>query len=207
MKTCCDCNKTMPFELFVPKASCKDGYEPRCRRCRSIKYNKGTPELLCKKLYLSQCTNSANRNHPAPDYTLKEFTEWVVSQPNFAALYSDWVASGYSKNLAPSADRLNDSLPYSLNNLQLITWEQNRNKAAKCKKEGQLISGHKPVSAFNADGTLYKTYSSINEALREFGGSKSAWAITSVANGVSVKDGRGKLYSPKTYKGFVWKWA
>ena len=75
MKTCIDCNNAKPFTDFVAKPSCKDGYEPRCRKCRTIKYNKSTPALLCKKLYNSQVSNSINRGHTTPVYTLAELTQ------------------------------------------------------------------------------------------------------------------------------------
>lgn len=206
MKTCCDCNQSLPFTAFVSKPSCKDGYEPRCRACRSIKYNKGTPELLCKKIYLSQCTHSATRNHPAPAYTLSELTDWVKAQPNFPSLYSNWVASNYSKNLAPSVDRLDDSLPYSLSNIQLMTWEENRAKAAQSKKIGDLLTTHKGVIAFNKDGSIYREFASINEALRHFNCPNSGYALSTVCNKEQVKDGRGYLYTPRTFKGFMWEW-
>lgn len=207
MKLCADCKQTFSLTEFVAKASCKDGYEPRCRRCRSIKYNKSTPDKLCKKLYLTQVTHSVSRGHPAPGYTMSEFTAWAKAQPTFDALYSAWQESNYKKELAPSADRINDSQPYSLSNLQLMTWEANRNKGAKSKKDGDTLTLHRGVIAYNKDGSIHKEYVSLAEAMREFGGKGTqSWGITTVCNGVPVKDGKGKYYTPRTYKGFTWKW-
>lgn len=208
MKTCIDCNKTMSFASFTPKASCKDGYEPRCKKCRSIKYNKSTPALLCKKLYLSQITNSATRGHPIPAYSLEELTAWVTSQPDFKSMFEAWQISGYQKDLAPSIDRINDAVPYILSNLQLMLWHQNRAKGAKAKKNNTLLVNHRGVIAYHLDGRLYKKYPSMAEAMREFGGKATAsFGISSVCNGVPVKDGKGYLYTPRTYKGFIWKWG
>lgn len=208
MKTCIDCSQTLPFTAFVPKASCKDGHEPRCRTCRSIKYNKSTPALVCKKIFHTQCTHSATRNHPMPAYTLSEFTAWVTAQPDFHALYEAWKTAGYPKDLAPSIDRIDDSLPYSLTNIQVLSWEANRAKAAQSKANNALLVNHRSVTAFNKDGSVYKTYPSMAEAMREFGGKVTqSWGIASVCNGTPVKDGRGKLYTPQTYKGFIWKWS
>lgn len=207
MKTCIDCQQPKPFDAFVAKSSCKDGYEPRCRVCRSIKYNKSTPELLAKKIYHTQIANSIKRGHVLPEYTLSQLSDWMQLQPRFKTMYAAWQASGYAKDMAPSVDRQRDDLPYILSNLQLMIWTENRAKAAQCKKEGSLTANHRAVAAYNADGSLHKEYVSMSEAMREFGLTpKQSWGISSVANGTPVKDGRGKLYTPQTYKGFVWKW-
>ena len=208
MKTCCDCNQTLPLKEFTPKASCKDGYEPRCKKCRSIKYNKSTPALLCKKIYLSQVTHSATRGHPAPAYSLSELTEWVTARPEFPAMFAAWQGTGYPKDLAPSVDRIDDSVPYVLGNLQLMPWHKNRAKGARAKRENALLVNHRAVEAYFPDGRLYKKYASMAEAMREFGGKATqSWGISTVCNGTPIKDGRGNLYTPKTYKGYAWKWS
>lgn len=208
MKTCCDCLKQLSLSSFVPKPSCKNGYEPRCRKCRSVKYNKSSPALLCKKIYLTQVNHSATRGHPLPSYTLDELTNWVLSQPTFKRMYEMWQTSDYQKDLAPSVDRLNDNTHYTLQNIQLMTWTENRSKASKDKKDNVLLVNHRAVTAYNKDGTLHKRFLSMSEAMRELGGKPQAsHGISSVCNGVPIKDGKGYLYTPKTYKGYVWKWA
>ena len=204
MKTCCDCNVTKPLEEFTVKTSCKDGYEPRCKKCRSIKYNKSTPEIVLRKMYLSQITNSIRRGHPLPAYSPDEFIAWGISQPSFSKLWAEYVQANYLKDLRPSADRLDDAKPYSFDNIQLLTWAQNRTKGALSKKEGTVNARQKAVAAYNLDGTLHRKYISISEAVRDVQG--KAWGISTVADGVPVRDGRGTLYNPKTYKGYVWKW-
>jgi hypothetical protein len=208
MKTCCDCKTTKPFDQFVAKPSCRDGYEPRCRVCRSIRYNKSTPGAICKKIYNSQCTNSMLRGHKPPDYTLAEFTAWAISQPNLTPLCMAWEKARYFKDLAPSADRIDNNLPYTLSNIQLMTWKENRDLAAQAKVDNEFLVNHRAVTAYNKDGSVHKTYASMAEAMREFGGKPSqSWGISSVCNGTPVKGGDGRLYTPRTYKGFTWKWA
>lgn len=207
MKTCIDCNETKALSEFVPKASYAGGYEHRCRVCRSIKYNKSTPELLAKKLFNTQTLNSVKRGHGAPSYTLEAFTTWLKSHSKFAQLFSDWQVSGYKKDLAPSVDRVDNSLGYDFNNLDLMTWGENRALGAKSKLDGDLNSGHKPVAAYNKDGSLYMEFISVAAALRHLGiKTTQSWGLVTVANGLPVKDGKGHLYTPKSYKGFVWKW-
>jgi hypothetical protein len=114
------------------------------------------------------------------------------------------VASGYQKELKPSCDRLDNNRPYELDNLEIVTWEENRARAARDKAANTLLVNHRPVAAYNLDGSKHREYPSITEAMREVSG--NMWGISSVANGVPVRDGRGHLYTPRTYKGFIWKW-
>lgn len=203
MKHCIDCNQHKPYSEFVPKNSCKDGYEIRCRTCRSIRFNRSTPDKLIRKIYRTQTMSSISRGHTMPNYTLEDLSLWVQSQPNFQQLWNAFVASNYSKELIPSVDRLDDTLPYTFNNIQLTTWQVNRNNGAIAKSQGIGVD-LRAVVAYNIDGTLYKTFISIMEAVRHIDG--RMWGVASVANGTPVKDGKGKLYQPKTYKGFIWKW-
>ncbi|TKW65189.1 MAG: hypothetical protein DI616_15795 [Paracoccus denitrificans] len=208
MKTCCDCNIEKPSEAFVPKKSCKDGLEPRCRVCRSIKYNKSTPTQLAKKIRNTQVLNSATRGHEAPTYTVAELEAWLMAQPRFPCLYFEWEASEFKKAKAPSVDRIDNSKGYTFDNMRLMSWEENRAAAAQSKKDCELIVNHRAVNCLNKDGTLHKSYLSLSDALRDFGvNPKQSWGITSVANGVPVPDGKGQLYAPRTYKGYRWEWA
>lgn len=76
------------------------------------------------------------------------------------------------------------------------------------KKDNKLLDDPQAVAAYNKDGTLYKEYLSIAEAVREFGGKAvQSWGITRVCNGLPVKNGRGGYYTPRSYKGFIWKWV
>lgn len=205
MKICKDCNIEKLLNEFRDKPSNKDGKETRCKSCRNIRYNKSTPLRVFQKIYNSQILHSVKRGHPIPNYNLEELKNWVDKQPNALALWKQYVASEYDKCKRPSIDRLDDTKPYTLNNIQLITWEENQNKAVNDKKLGVLNAGHKPVIAYDKNGKFYKKFVSINEALREIKG--NAWGITSVANKVSVKDGKGNYYLPKSYKGYIWEWA
>ena len=204
MKVCKDCNINKPLNEFTKKSSCKDGYEIRCKRCRSIKYNKSTPELTIKKIYGSQITNSVNRNHPLPNYTLEELITWTLSNKSWEKLYKDWQDSKYDKWLAPSIDRIDSNKPYDINNIQLMTWKENQSNAHKEVQRNELHRNQRPVRALNLDGSIHKDYHSVANALEEING--KYWGIATVANGVPVKDGRGKYYQPRTYKGYKWEW-
>lgn len=205
MKECKDCNTVKPLNEFTKKASCKDGYEPRCKICRSIKYNKSTLELVVKKIYQSQLLNSSKRGHVPPNYTLQELIEWTKRQPNWNTIYKAYVDSNYQKSLAPSIDRLDNNKPYSIGNIQLVDWRTNIKNASRDSKLGLINKNQRAVRAINLDGTLHKEYISISEAVRDIKG--RMWGVWSVAEGKPVKNyGNGKYYTPKSYKGYKWEW-
>lgn len=205
MKECKDCNVVKPLNEFTKKASCKDGYEIRCKNCRSIKYNKSSLEKVIKKRYNTQLLNSSKRGHLPPNYTLNQLIEWTKKQVNWLDIYEQWVKSDYDPMLAPSIDRIDTSIPYKLDNIQLMTWKENIQKGADDSKNGLVNKNQRPVRALNLDGSLHKEYPSMSEALRQING--NAWGIWSVAEGKPVKNySNGKYYTPKTYKGYKWEW-
>ena len=69
-----------------------------------------------------------NRGHKPPEYSFEQFYNWLINQQKFEKLYNDWIASGCENNLKPSVDRPNDYKGYSLNNIQLMTWRENKEK-------------------------------------------------------------------------------
>lgn len=205
MKTCIDCNETKSYPEFTPKISCKDGYEPRCRVCRSIKYNKSSADKVVKRIYATQLLNSAKRGHNPPTYTEKELLDWVLKQPNWNTLYADWKANKYSKATKPSVDRIDLNKPYTMDNIQLVTWKVNQQNHADDAYSGHETARLRAVKAYNKDGTLYKEYYSMALAVRELGA--SYYGIATVANGKPLIDSKGNTYMPKTHKGFIWKYA
>ena len=205
MKQCIDCLKTLPYTAFSKKASCKDGYNVRCKQCHTNKYKRGTLERVIKKIYLTQIDNSIKRNHPLPSYTFNELVEWVKQQPDWDDLYNTWVESNYDRMLAPSIDRLDSLLPYSLSNIRLVSWKLNQQQSADDKYYGTDTRTLKPVKAINKDGTTHKEYYSIGAAMRDVG-TTSYTGISSVANGIPIKDSKGNYYTPRTYKGYKWEW-
>lgn len=201
MKTCSDCGQIKSLSEFTPK---RNTYEPRCKTCRSIKYNKATLRVAIKKVYNSQKSRSLKKGFPPPAYTLDQLIDWVKQQPNASSLWNNYIASGYSKDACLSIDRIDNSLPYIFSNIQLMTWAENRQKFADDRKLGRATVTERSVMALNLDGTLHKKYHSIMDAVRDVKG--RMWGVASVANGVLVKHHNGSLYLPKTYKGFIWKW-
>ena len=83
-----------------------------------------TINALSARMYKSQKTSSIRRKHVPPAYTLAEYRVWLFNN-NYEELYDNWVASGCSKKVIPSCDRLNPMKPYTMDNIRLVTWQDN----------------------------------------------------------------------------------
>ena len=112
-------------------------------------------------MYASQKLHSTRRGHPQPTYTKEEFKTWVQKQTNWVVLFDTWESSGFKKDVAPSVDRFKSELPYSLDNIQLTTWKEN--------KENYLVEKARRVEQYSVEGTLICTYPNIFIVAKQFG--------------------------------------
>lgn len=157
MKTCRKCGKTKNKKGFFTDNVCKICGE---------RY----PKRLVRVLYGSQVVASRARGLPAPTYTYKELISWILAQPNFRELYTAWVKSKYDKMLRPSVDRIKEWESYSLDNIQLMTWAENKAKGELDCKEGRRYYAVKPVCSFDLKtDELAEQYISAHHAQRVLG--------------------------------------
>lgn len=126
------------------------------------------PKVFFARVYQNQKQSSKRRGHPMPDYTLNELIEWLKLQPNLTTLWQGYQSSNHHRNFAPSLDRLDDSKPYTLKNLRLITAHQNLKKATRHIREGLLNHGKtraRPILQYTRDrSTLIARFQSSYEA-------------------------------------------
>lgn len=61
-------------------------------------------------------------------YSLEEFQMHFINDQHYLELFGKWEQCGYKYYDKPSVDRINPDLDYSFNNIQMITWEENRKK-------------------------------------------------------------------------------
>tara|TARA_R110000737_G_C14396793_1_gene453410 strand:- start:46 stop:516 length:471 start_codon:yes stop_codon:yes gene_type:complete len=146
------------------------------------KYQK-TRKGLVSVLYGNMRASARKRGMDLPDFSKAEFVEWMNNQTHFETLFTRWVESGHDKSKRPSPDRLDDSISYTFDNLQLLTWQENYNKGVRKKSIIQLT----------LDGKFIKEWPSSSEAARELK-LKTNTSISAVARG-----------EQKTAYGFKWK--
>lgn len=206
MKICNVCNQSLELSAFALQSTGKLGVRATCKKCVKTKYLH-TTEGLIRKMYTAQRAKSKKRSHPAPNYTLTQLYEWCVKQPIFELLYQAWVNSGYETLKIPTCDRLDDYLPYSLDNLQLLTFEENSKKYYKDAVEGRNTKTCTPVVCYDLQGNYIAEYHSLKSAARAFNTSHAN--IRNICLGKPIlktnPDGSTRTYVPKQLKGFTWK--
>ncbi|RKZ96881.1 MAG: hypothetical protein DRQ46_06375 [Gammaproteobacteria bacterium] len=191
-KKCIDCKKSKKVKKFYENSGMSDGFLSTCIKCTRLR-RRGAQEKI-KGVYNSQVAHSKHRGHPAPDYTQQQLIDWCLAQPLYHRLHKAWKQSGYVKKLAPSCDRVDDYKPYTLDNIQLMTWEENYSKHFKGRIEGVANQLSKKVVQIHKNtGKVIQSFYSTRDAERKVGVSQS--------NIVSVCKGKRK-----TAGGFKWEY-
>jgi hypothetical protein len=165
-KRCYRCGKIKPLEEFNKNKSKPSGHGDECRECKNeldTQYRR-TEIGLISKIYGTQKKSSSRRGHLAPTYSKAQLIDFMYKN-NYIELYTTWVSSEYDTNLVPSIDRINRNLPYTLENIQLVTWEFNNQKGREESKE----TYSKRVQQYSRSGELLTIYPSIKEASRVTG--------------------------------------
>lgn len=203
-KICFKCNEEKELSEFYKHSQMLDGHLNKCKECTK-KDSRENPKNLstCENgydktekgvirvMYKAQKANSKKRNHLPPFYSKEELSKWLYEN-NFKELYDSWKLSGYKKELKPSCDRINDYKRYTLCNIILTTWKENKDKQTNDILTGKSTSGErcKPVLQFDLKMNLIAEYVSFSSAKRIVGYSMER----------ALKTGR------KTRTGFYWKY-
>lgn len=99
-------------------------------------------------MYNQQKVSSRRRGHAPPSYSLQEFREWLFAQAEWKQLFANWIASGYDRWASPSVDRLDDDLPYTFDNIRLVSYLENHQKGfeERVKKNiGQVVKNKRLI--------------------------------------------------------------
>lgn len=166
MKTCRVCETAQPLSHYSVNSSQLDGKNYRCKTCDNNRHKTYGGKL--KAIYSSQRATSLKRKHPPPAYTLVELTAWAEKN-GYCALYQVWQTDKYTRYTAPSVDRLDDHLPYTLSNIRLVTWKTNETKSHVDMKAGKIITHHTAVNQLSLVGELIATHISQAAAARALG--------------------------------------
>ena len=156
VKKCSKCKRYKELSFFGKDSSKSDGLYSSCKPCafhKNKRYHR-TKVGLARRIYTKQKLRFANDKEMSPDYSVQEFIDWFLTQPCFEVLYKNWIASNYAPGLKPSCDRVNDYEGYSFNNIQLITWQENKEKYYSDVKSGINRKTSKAVSRYTKDGAF-----------------------------------------------------
>lgn len=209
---CRGCQRIMSKPSFPADKSKRNGISTLCKVCTRAycaAYRK-TKEGLITGIYNSQRRSSKRRGYANPSYSRGEFISWCLEQELFHHLYELWVSSDYDMMEIPSVDRLDDYKPYSFDNIQLMTWRENKAKGHLDEVVGRNKKKSKAVNQYDLNGNLIAVYHSTHNASRITGVHQAG--ISGVCNGKVVKKGyksNGEPRSgvPKTAGGFIWRFA
>jgi hypothetical protein len=161
-------------------------------------YRRTVPGLITL-IYANQKMTSKKAGRPPPSYTKEQFRQWITQQPNFDRLFQDWQNSGFEKDLSPSVDRLDNTVGYTLDNIQLITWRQNLlNQKRQNVSGAYLVWNSKAIRQLTLDGEVVAEYPSIRIALRALGRHR----LHGASNIVAIANGKWK-----SAYGFKWEWV
>jgi len=197
IKICILCNEEKNTNLFGIARNTKDGLFSYCKSCANNKDKtyKRTKDGLITRIYSHQKTNSTNKNNIPPKYSKAELMLWLLQNDLFHRLFKQWEEAGYSKKLTPSIDRLDDYKGYSFDNIQLMTWEENKQKSHRDRYNGINNKNKIPVSQFDLNMNKIGDFCSASEAYRNSNVLSSEILVV-----CSGKFGR------KTAGGFIWKY-
>lgn len=194
-KTCSKCKQSLKLDNFTKDKARQDGFKIICISCSKIAKKEWCLSEIgtLKNMYNNQKRNSKRRGHNPPSYTFKEFEEWAYNN-NYKFIYLKYKESGFKKNLLPSADRLNDYIGYSLDNIRMVTYKENMDKKALDAVLNRSTTGDakcKRVKQYDLNGNFIQEFNTVEEAQR-----------TLKINHISCVC----LGKRKTSGGYIWKY-
>lgn len=205
MKVCSMCANQLPLSRFAIQATGKLGRRADCKEC--VKRFNRTPEGLVKQSYSQQKAKSKKRGHNPPAYTEGQLFAWYKSQPHAKPMYDRWVSSGFTTELKPSFDRMDDYQPYSLANIRLVTVKENVDRYYQDAIDGVNTKKAVPVDQCNLEGVFLQRHHSYKAAARAVNGLASN--IRNVAEALPINrkepDGSMRSWTPAKAYGFIWR--
>lgn len=140
MKKCTKCNETKPVDQFYIDVRLKSQRTSKCKACADAaavaRYHadKSTPQGFARVLYQNMLARvrgqarNGKRYAGLPILPRDEFMAVALSSPEFLRLHSAWIACGRQRLMAPSVDRIDSDSGYLRDNIQFVSWEQNKRK-------------------------------------------------------------------------------
>ena len=167
-KICTYCKKTKLLSEFYNSTSFRDNKTYYYKECDSKKGSNyyHTKKGLINRIYQRQKRRNILKFNSPINYTKEELINWLNNSLTFNNLFINWENNNFKTNLVPSCDRLNDYKEYSLDNLQVCTWQDNNNKYKKDCLTGKNRKMCKSIIQLDLNNNIVKEYFSLAEASR-----------------------------------------
>lgn len=185
-KTCSHCSVTKPIEKFNRNSWSPDGYTYKCKQCKLNEYR--SLKGIAIHTHYRQRIESKIRGHNPPEYTRHELEQWFRDNKDWDRLYKQWVDSGFSRWYSVSVDRIDDYKTYSFDNIQLMSWKENKEKSCRDTKYGINTKRSDTIRQYDKyTNEFIGEYFSQAEAGRRTGIEQTA--ISRAVNGKSMSAG------------------
>lgn len=177
-KKCPKCKETKLLSEFNLDKSKQYGVSGRCRICQNEdgKNYLHSKDGLVTQIYTHQKEQSKRRGHGCPEYSKSELKLWLFSQEKFHELFEYWELGWFKRLDSPSVDRIDNNFGYRFDNIQLVSWEENKNKSHEQRKLNLDGTGIRIVSIDKKTKEV-SFYVSCHDAERKTGiASTHIWA-------------------------------
>lgn len=145
----------------------------------TARYRK-TPRGVLTNSYAHQ------RHRRNVEYSLAEFHERFLKSKRFLRLFDEWIKQGCIREMKPTIDRINAKKGYTLDNIQILTWAENRFKQ-------NMERRHRGGAVLQMIG---------NKVVKRFKSQKEAARLTGLSQGSLSMALNGKR---QTAGGYRWK--
>lgn len=124
-----------------------------------------TPKGVLTNIYCKQVERSIRKGLPTPEYTLAEFHSLYLNDKTFLSIYNNWINGGCQYYDKPSFDRADPDKGYTKDNIQVMTWMENRVKGDR----ENAIRFTTAVVMFDVNGKKLMEFESIKKAVEYTG--------------------------------------
>lgn len=205
-KVCTRCDQSLPLSEFTQNLDGKHKKSSICKHCNAAKRRSIVGAI--SKSYYHQLENCRYRGYSYPTYSKQELIDKYSKDPMYLQLHQAWMQSGYTRKLTPSFDRIDDHKSYSFDNLQVVTWAENKANHHANVVKGTSTKYSLAVDQLNLEGNFIQRFSSITLAAKSVNSSKSqiAHVCKDAIGEYSYKaDGTRQKYNQA--KGFKWRYS
>ena len=148
-----------------------------------------TPKGVLTNLYSKMKERNIKKGFGELPFSLKELHDRFLNNDDYIKQFNIWVKNSYKKEFKPSFDRINPTIGYALDNMQILSWSENRKKA-DWEKSFLYTT---PVVMYDMNGNV----------IRAFESTKEACSMTELSQSAITMCCQGKSHS---VKGYVFKY-